>query len=94
MKRARKAAAKPAVTHKRIAFETPTFQALDLLGRDRMATFQELADEAFADLLEKHHRPTALAEALRESARPAEPARVKPAVQSRPRRKAAARRRA
>jgi hypothetical protein len=42
--------------------------ALDLLGRDRMATFQELADEAFADLLKKHGRPVDLRSALRRSA--------------------------
>ena len=32
---------------KLIAFDDETFQALDLLARDRMSTFQELADEAF-----------------------------------------------
>jgi hypothetical protein len=30
-----------------------TWQALDLLARDQMKTFQELADEAFAELLEQ-----------------------------------------
>ncbi len=30
---------------------------------------QDLADEAFADLLAKYHRPASLKEALRESAR-------------------------
>jgi hypothetical protein len=34
-----------------------------------MMTFQELADEAFRDLLKKHGRPTDLKEALRKSAR-------------------------
>jgi hypothetical protein len=34
-----------------------------------MKTFQELADEAFADLLKKHNRPVDLKEALRQSAR-------------------------
>jgi hypothetical protein len=34
-----------------------------------MKDFQELADEAFADLLKKHQRPVTLKEALRESAR-------------------------
>jgi hypothetical protein len=38
-----------------------------LLARDRMMDFQELADEAFADLLKKHGRPTDLKTALRES---------------------------
>jgi hypothetical protein len=34
-----------------------------------MKTLQELADEAFADLLRKHGRPSTLKEALRASAR-------------------------
>jgi hypothetical protein len=33
-----------------------------------MATFQELADEAFADLLKKHGIPVDLKDALRKSA--------------------------
>ena len=53
---------------KRIQFDDETFAALDLLARDRMMTFQELADEAFRDLLRKHNRPTELKEALRKSA--------------------------
>ena len=50
-------------------FDSETWAALDLLARDRMSTFQELADEAFRDLLQKHGRPTDLKTALRESAR-------------------------
>ncbi|MEY9132220.1 hypothetical protein ABIE79_003687 [Bradyrhizobium diazoefficiens] len=42
---------------KLIAFDEDTFDKLKQLGRDRMATFQELADEAFADLLKKHGIP-------------------------------------
>ena len=53
---------------KRVQFDDATWGALDLLARDRMATFQELADEAFADLLRKHDRPTDLKSALRKSA--------------------------
>jgi hypothetical protein len=34
-----------------------------------MMDFQELADEAFSDLLKKHGRPTDLKTALRESAK-------------------------
>ncbi len=45
-----------------------TWHALDLLGRDQMKDFQELADEAFRDLLKKHGRPLSLKEALRKSA--------------------------
>jgi hypothetical protein len=36
-----------------------------------MSTFQELADEAFRDLLKKYGRPTDLKTALRESVRQA-----------------------
>lgn len=54
---------------KRVQFDIETWQALDLLARDRMMTFQELADEAFRDLLRKHGRPSSLKDALRRSAR-------------------------
>jgi predicted transcriptional regulator len=50
---------------KRVNIDDETWMALDLLARDRMATFQELADEALADLLKKHGRPVDLKAALR-----------------------------
>lgn len=53
---------------KLIAFDDDTFDKLKQLGRDRMATLQELADEAFADLLRKHGVPVDLKDALRKSA--------------------------
>ena len=53
---------------KLIAFDDDTFGKLKQLARDRMATFQELADEAFADLLRKHGIPVALKDALRKRA--------------------------
>jgi hypothetical protein len=53
---------------KLIAFDDDTFDKLKQLGRDRMATIQELADEAFADLLRKHGIPIDLKDALRKSA--------------------------
>jgi len=53
---------------KLIAFDDDTFDKLTQLGRDRMATIQELADEAFADLLRKHGIPVDLRDALRKSA--------------------------
>jgi hypothetical protein len=53
---------------KRVQFDDATWHALDLLARDRMMDFQELADEAFRDLLKKHNRPTDLKAALRQSA--------------------------
>ena len=52
---------------KRIRIDPETWPVLKLLGRDRMMTFQELADEAFADLLKKHGRPVDLRSALRKS---------------------------
>ena len=53
---------------KRIQFDDETWAALDLLAHDRMMDFQELADEAFRDLLRKHNRPVDLRSALRQSA--------------------------
>ncbi len=60
---------------KRVQFDDETWHALDLLGRDRMMDFQELADEAFTDLLKKHGRPTDLKTALRESVKKEESTR-------------------
>jgi hypothetical protein len=54
---------------KRIQFDGETLDALDLLASDRMMDFQELADEAFRDLLQKHGRPIDLKDALRKSVR-------------------------
>ena len=53
---------------KRVQLDDESWAALDLLARDRMMTFQELADEAFADVLKKHGRPVDLRAALRKSA--------------------------
>lgn len=53
---------------KRVQFDDETWTALDMLARDRMMDFPELADEAFRDLLKKHGRPASLKEALRRSA--------------------------
>ncbi|MEA2792677.1 MAG: hypothetical protein QOI87_57 [Bradyrhizobium sp.] len=70
---------------KLIAFDDDTFDKLKQLGRDRMATIQELADEAFADVLRKHGIPVDLKDALRKSASlskmtpPKRPAGSKPA---------------
>jgi predicted HTH domain antitoxin len=54
---------------KLIDFDNETLAALTLLGRNRMVTLQELADEAFADLLKKRGVPIDLKDALRRSAR-------------------------
>jgi hypothetical protein len=53
---------------KRVQFDDETWDSVDLLAKDRMMTFQELADEAFRDILKKHGRPASLKEALRRSA--------------------------
>ena len=57
-----------------IEFDDGTYQALVQLGRDRMATLQELADESFADLLKNHGVPKDLREALRRSVKASAPA--------------------
>jgi hypothetical protein len=57
-----------AMLKKLIAFDEDTLDKLTQLGRDRMGTLQELADEAFADLLRKHGIPIDLRDALRKSA--------------------------
>ena len=61
---------------KRVQFDDETWAAVNLLAKDRVQTFQELADEAFRDILKKYGRPTSLREALRRSAD--EPAKVIP----------------
>jgi hypothetical protein len=67
---------------KRVQFDAETWQALDLLARDRMMDFQKLADEAFRDLLRKHNRPTDLKSALRQSAGQLAPISKLPAKKS------------
>jgi non-homologous end joining protein Ku len=65
---------------KLIAFDEDTFDKLTQLGRDRMATIQELADEAFADVLKKHGVPVDLKDALRKSAKAANATAAKTAA--------------
>lgn len=87
---------------KLISFDEETQEKLTQLGRDRMATLQELADEAFADLLKKHGVPTDLKDALRKSVktagqatsprRTATPPKHSPATRKRPHAKRAAKR--
>ena len=66
---------------KLVEFDAETWHALQLLSRDSMKSLQELADEAFADLLKKHGRPVSLKQALKASLR------RKPANDPQPRRK-------
>jgi hypothetical protein len=44
---------RPGAIRRRIVFDPATWYALDRLAKDRMETIQELADEAFRDLLKK-----------------------------------------
>ena len=59
----------PGSVRRRIEFDGETWHAVHKLSLDSMKSLQELADEAFRDLLKKHRRPTTLKEMLRESAR-------------------------
>lgn len=63
---------------KRIQVDDDTLMKLTDLGRRRMATFQELVDEAFADLLKKHGVPIDLKDALKKSVRQASTRSDKP----------------
>ncbi|HUC48700.1 MAG TPA: hypothetical protein VMA30_04885 [Xanthobacteraceae bacterium] len=73
---------------KRVQFDDETWRELDLLAHDQMKDFQELADEAFRDLLKKHGRPSSLKEALRRSAGvPATVHRLNPGTDKKPRRR-------
>lgn len=42
---------------KLVEFDAPTWHALNLLSRESKKSFQQLADEAFRDLLHKQGRP-------------------------------------
>lgn len=52
-----------------IDFAPDLWLALEMLAKDMGRSVQDLADEAFADLLGKYLRPASLKDALRESAR-------------------------
>ena len=54
---------------RRIEFDAQTWHVLHKLSLDSMKSLQDLADEAFRDLLKKHRRPTTLKEMLRQSVR-------------------------
>jgi hypothetical protein len=63
------AARPPGSVRRRIEFDAETWHALKQLSLDSMKSVQELAEEAFRDLLKKHRRPTTLKEMLRDSVR-------------------------
>jgi len=52
---------------KRVQFDDETWQAIDPVASQQGKTFQKLADEAFKELLKKHHQPLGLKAALKES---------------------------
>jgi hypothetical protein len=52
---------------KRVQLDDDTWQAIEALVRASGSSFQELADEAFKDLLKKHKQPVGLKAALKES---------------------------
>ena len=63
------AADKPPGVRRRIAFDDQTWHALHQFALDSGRALQDLADEAFRDLLKKHRRPVSLRDALRQSVR-------------------------
>jgi hypothetical protein len=58
------------MARKLIDFDPETLRALELLPSDTGKSLQRLANEAFTDLLAKHHRPATFVDALKQSARP------------------------
>ncbi len=52
---------------KRVEFDDETWAVVNLMRQERRRSFQQLADEAFADLLAKYDRPVDLKSQLRES---------------------------
>lgn len=52
---------------KRVHFDDETWAAINLLRQGRHRSFQQLADEAFRDLLDKHGQPVGLKKQLRAS---------------------------
>jgi hypothetical protein len=75
---------------KRVQFDDETWRQIDLLGKDQMKDFAELAEEAFRDLLKKRGRPVDLRDALRRSTGvSASVHRLKPGKARKPRRRSA-----
>ncbi len=52
---------------KRVQFDEETWAVVNLLRQERRRSFQQLADEAFADLLAKYHHPVDVKSQLRVS---------------------------
>jgi hypothetical protein len=79
------------VRRKPVEFDEETWRAVDLLARDSMKSFQEIAAEAFRDLLRKYGRPSDWKAALKQSARSSAPPRSHSPNSRRARRKSASR---
>ena len=54
---------------KRVQFDDETWEAIVALSQRNGKTFQQLTDEAYADLFKKHKQPVGLKESLKESVR-------------------------
>jgi len=52
---------------KRVQFDEDTWHAIEAVAHQTGSTFPELAAEAFADLLKKHHQPVGFFAALEQS---------------------------
>jgi hypothetical protein len=50
-----------------VQFDDETFAAIEAVAQQQGVSFQDLADEAFKDLLKKHHQPVGFKAALQES---------------------------
>jgi hypothetical protein len=52
---------------KRVQFDQETMQAIEAVMHDAGRSFQQMADEAFADYLKKDKQPVGLLASLKES---------------------------
>jgi hypothetical protein len=52
---------------KRVEFDDDTWEAIQAVMHDTGRSFQQIRDEAFADLLKKHKQPVGLMASLEES---------------------------
>ena len=55
------------MARKLVTFDGASLQALEILARDEGKTVQDLIDQAIADLLKKHRRPTTPREMFKQS---------------------------
>lgn len=73
-----KQAKNAAVRRKLIGFDEETWQALEVMARDQMKSWDELMAEALRDLLKKHGRSEDLRTALKLSIKRADSGARKP----------------